>query len=171
LELTASSPAMVGMETFAMETSSTLVKTASASENVTSARGPAGSSGCASPLAAIVLLRPGVGRDDLPDQLIGVRLPLFIHIRGSGRFGARHHGKHLAAGVMKIHLDRHGKPQPQRVLLHIFGVQPNAHGHPSHDLDPVAGSVLWWEQFERSTRTGADALHCPVVGDITPVKI
>ncbi len=55
--------------------------------------------------------------------------------------------------------------------LQFPGIERNAHRHPLHHLDPVAGGVLRRQQGERAARARREAEHLAVIEDLVAVHV
>src|SRR5260370_42364891 len=79
-------------------------------------------------------------------------------------------GERVAARVGDVDSDLHGDPEPQRLVRRRFFVEYNFSRPALHDLYPVAGRILRWEQRERRAGTHADRINVSVV-DETRINI
>src|SRR5579859_2525927 len=140
------SPAIAGIDTLAIDVSSTFMKVASPTASDAARRAPP-SSGCVSrgSVSGACAMRRrqrgserAVRRDDLLDARVGLRVG-----RGERRGFLR---RRLALGtpqapgraVVRIDVDLHRQPDLQRMSLELLRVERDAHGDALHDLDPVA---------------------------------
>src|SRR5258708_24866637 len=57
------------------------------------------------------------------------------------------------------------------MLRYLMRIERNAHRHPLHDLDPVAGGVLRWQQRERGARTRTESGHLAMIAEAATVEV
>src|ERR1700730_1744763 len=57
------------------------------------------------------------------------------------------------------------------MLRYLMRIERNAHRHPLHDLDPVAGGVLSREQRERRARTRTESGHLAMITEAATVEV
>src|SRR3954467_154379 len=163
------SPAMAGIDTLAIDVSSTFMNVASPTASDAASRAPP-SRGCVSPRSAscaCAMRRSGHRRqgrseravrgDDLLDARVGLRIDRgegLGLVRGRLAFGALQ-----AAGraVVRVDVDLHRQADLQRMRFELLRVEGNAHRHALHDLDPVAARVLRRQQREGAAGAGTEA--------------
>ena len=117
-------------------------------------------------------LRPGlIGGDDglhasVSDLIEGVKYRCRIRWRA-----LRELRQAIAGALVGVHVDLHRKPYLQRMRGELLRIERNAHRHPLHDLDPVAGRVLSGKQGESRSGSGAKADHLAVVLHASTIDI
>src|SRR5271156_741552 len=184
-ELTPRSPLIVGMDTFAIEVSSTCMKVPSARATAVTALAAPLSVGASAAMAAFALMEPRSGaacdlggpvaaaaaaepgglvrlrarviRDDLRDTRIHRRVIARARLRGQRRVAKHRRRYRRTRRVMQIDAHRGGQTDAQRVRLELLRIEENAHGNALHDLDPVARGVLRRQQRERVAAARRDA--------------
>ncbi len=57
------------------------------------------------------------------------------------------------------------------MFFQVFFIQLNTDRQTLHDLDPVAGGILGWQQRERATGTDPQAFYFAVILDFIAVQI
>src|SRR5882724_4521550 len=57
------------------------------------------------------------------------------------------------------------------MLRNLMRIERNAHWHPLHDLDPVAGRVLRGQQREGGARAGAEPGYLAMITEAAAIKI
>src|SRR5690606_9546391 len=199
LALTPRSPEMLGMETLAMDVSSTFMNTAVDSAIDPTMRVAPVRGGCSAARAGRAGSRDALVVSAAGWALIGwlsstmlrraapapsrcreiAAQDLCDHRVGVGRAmveyrrGQRLAGR-LAGGVAvlaDVDFHVHGQPDAQGVLGELLRIQGDAHRHALHDLDPVTGGVLRGQQGERAAGAGVQADHRAVVDDRAAVHV
>src|SRR5580692_10689549 len=184
-ELTPRSPLIVGMDTFAIEVSSTCMNVPRARATAVTALLAPLSVGASATVAALALMAPRSGaacdlggavaaadaaepgglvrlracvvRDDLRDAGIHRRVIARARLRGQRRV-AEHRGHYLGTRrVVQIHAHAGGQTDAQRVRLELRRIEENAYRNALHDLDPVARGVLRRQERECAAAARRDA--------------
>src|SRR4051812_38993241 len=177
------SPAMAGIDTLAIEVSSTFMKVASATASDATARALPSSGG--GPLGLLpgawAAMGGGFGGDavrgnavlgnDPLDELVCLRLDRAEGLRLVGRRLARDALQALIRTLVGVDVDSHREADLQRMRLELLGIQEDAHRHALDYLDPVAGGVLRRKQGERASGAGAEARHFAVELDRGAVRV
>src|SRR5207302_3866171 len=177
------SPAIAGMETFAMDVSRTFMKVASATASdartlVPPSRG-CGPAGSAAGVRAIApRLAPDrhhrlLGRvlgDDARDALVrlGVRRGEGLRLVGARALDLLQPAR---GALVRVDVDLHRQADLQRMLMKLTAIERDAHRDSLHDLDPVPARVLLREQRAGAARAGAEAGHAAVEFDRASISI
>src|SRR5689334_3312438 len=174
------SPAIAGMETLAIDVSSTFMNVArpTASDAATRAPPSSGASALAGSASATgglragrEALRAGILGDDAFDALVGLRLGGIERLRLVERLRARDTLQPRGAALVRVDVDLHRQADLQRMLVELLAVEHDAHRHALHHLDPVAARVLRRQQRERGAGAGAEAGHLAMELDRAAVGI
>ena len=183
---------MAGIETLAIDESSTFMNTASDSamradhqracratvapgdglEN-SCARSDQGSSGhsasavdthSASPLAFLLLLSAMMRA--IKASASWPALSNTCGLVGRQAAPRRAIGQRGAAVVGDIDLDLHRQTDAQRMRFQFRRIERDAHRNALHDLDPVAAGILRRQQRKRRAGSGSQPQHLAVIGDV-----
>src|SRR5438105_3578698 len=164
------SPAIAGIDTLAIDVSSTFMNVASPTASDAATRAPP-SSGLTTAACAMRGLRRlcrlcrrggdrrhvGVLGDDALDALVRLRVYRGECLGLVGRRFARHALQAAGGAVVRIDVDLHRQADLQRVLGELLAIERDPHRHALHHLYPVAARVLRRQERERASRAGAEA--------------
>src|ERR1044071_6878639 len=155
------SPAIAGIDTLAIDVSSTFMKVARATASDARTRalpssggGPLFPGDCA---ATVYRRSPGVVCDDPLDHLVGLGVDRVECLRLVGGLVAREALQALARALVRVDVDAHREADLQRMRLALLRVEGDAHRDALHHLDPVAGGVLRRQERERASGARAEA--------------
>src|SRR4051812_6208412 len=149
------SPATAGIDTLAIEVSSTFMNVASATASDATARALPSSGGGPLGLApgawaamglsrgqhsrASAVCSNAVLRNNSRDHLVRLRLDRVEGPRFVGRLLARDALQALARALVRVDVDAHREADLQGMRLELLGIEDDTHRHALHHLDPVAG--------------------------------
>ena len=109
------------------------------------------------------ILAPRIHRslfgDNVGDHFLHALLLVSVDIRVDERPNAPPRLQRRAAAIVDIDADMEGGAERQRVRPVEALHQGNPHRDALHDLDPVAGRILWRQKGEDRSGPRADALH------------
>src|SRR5690348_12951198 len=153
------SPAIAGIDTLAIDVSSTFMKVASPTASDAATRAPPSSglaaAGCATRGFRSVRRRRGGRRhvrvlgDDALDALVRLIVDRRERLGLVRRRIARHALEAPGGAVVRVDIDLHREADLQRMLGELLAIERDAHRHALHHLDPVAARVLRWQERER----------------------